>query len=89
MFECTAIADPLHTIEWSFIDANGVRTNRIVSTYGQTSTSEYSVNSNRTSDSFGELTVNNVEFGDCGTYSCLAQNSIGSESAQANLTVHG
>ena len=89
VFECTAIADPEHTIEWAFIDANGVRTDRIVSTDGETRTDRYYINSNRTDGNFGELTVSSVEFGDRGTYFCVAQNSIGSESAQANLTVHG
>ena len=85
VFECTAIADPLHQILWNFIDSNGERMEEVASSRND----KYSINSNRTDAGFGELTVNNVQFEDRGSFICTAANDIGSEEAQANLTVHG
>ena len=85
MFECTALAEPEHQIEWSF---NGIILN--ISTTEVSSSSKYSINRNRNDGTlFGALTVNSVAFEDRGTYSCLAQNDLGDEVAEANLTVHG
>ncbi len=88
MFQCNAIAEPAHEITWSFTNASGVTSNKIAGT-DTSSTEKYSINQNRTDDTFGELTVNSVVFDDRGTYSCLAENRIGEEQAEANLTVHG
>ena len=90
MFVCTVIADPLHETEWSFTDVNGVTVERIAATGSMTTSSKYSINRDRTEEMlFGQLTVRNVQFSDRGTYTCLAENFNGEESAQANLTVHG
>ena len=90
MFECTALAEPEHQIAWSFTDSNGVTMDRIISTSEVSSSSKYSINSNRNDGTlFGALTVNSVVFEDHGTYSCLAQNDLGDEVAETNLTVHG
>ena len=89
VFECTAIADPLHQILWDFNDSNGERMEEVASTKDGSRSDKYSINSNRTDALFGELTVNSVQFEDRGTYVCTAINANGFEEAQANLTVHG
>ena len=61
----------------------------MATTKGGSRSDKYSINSNRTDALFGELTVNNVQFEDRGTYVCTAINANGFEEAQANLTVHG
>ena len=55
-----------------------------------TQSSKYRINLDRGSAmDFGSLTVLDVRLSDCGTYSCNASNSIGSITAEADLTVHG
>lgn len=89
MFECNAIADPMHEVSWSFTSTSGIQRDKIASTVDGDATSKYGVNRDRNSTTFGELRVNNVLFEDRGTYTCMAANRIGSEEASANLTVHG
>ena len=83
VFLCDALADPEHTISWTFTNISGVVTD-IVS-----DGSKYSVVSDSSTTRFGELTVMNVDYEDRGVYTCTATNSIGSVTASANLTVHG
>ena len=83
IFTCEALAIPEHTISWTFTNINGVMTD-IAS-----DDSKYSIVANRSATRFGELTVMNVDYGDRGVYTCTATNSIGSDRASANLTVHG
>ena len=87
MFECNALAEPEHQIEWSFTDSNSVT---MLSTTEVSNSGKYFINRNRNDVSlFGALTVNSVVFEDRGTYSCRAMNDLGNEVAEANLTVHG
>lgn len=89
VFECNAVANPPHDVMWSFTGAEG-NTSLIASTRVNSITiTKYSIDSDRDGGSFGELTVHDVVFADHGTYSCLAANFNGDESAHANLTVHG
>ena len=88
MFTCNAIAFPLHHISWSFRNFTGFMFDKIVTTDSVSDTEKYSVVRDR-NGTFGQLTVRNVLFQDRGTYICEAMNDPGSESAQANLTVHG
>ena len=83
VFICIALAVPEHTISWTFTNSSGVVTD-IVS-----DDSKYSIMANRSTTRFGELTVMNVVYEDRGVYTCTATNSIGSDTASANLTVHG
>ena len=53
-------------------------------------TAKYRINRDRSSAmDFGSLTVLDVRFSDRGIYSCTAGNSIGSVTAEADLTVYG
>ena len=89
VFACSAIADPEHTVSWSFTDSDGVRTDKIAATdIEDPGNSKYSIDRLRTA-TFGQLTVNNVTFGDRGVYTCGAENEIGFEIDSANLIVHG
>ena len=82
-FFCDALAFPEHTISWTFTNISGVVTD-IVS-----DDSKYSIVANHSTTRFGELTVMNVDYEDRGVYTCTATNSIGSDRASANLSVHG
>ena len=83
VFVCRALAFPNHIISWTFTDISGVVTESI------SSDSKYSIVDDRNINRFGELTVVNVDYRDRGVYTCTATNSIGSDMASANLTVHG
>ena len=82
-FVCRALAFPNHTISWMFTNVSGVAM-EIVS-----DGSKYFIVSDRSTTMFGELTVMNVDYEDRGVYTCTATNSIGFDTASANLTVHG
>ena len=83
-FFCEALADPVHSVAWSF---NSLR---IITTNDTSDTGKYSINRDRSIPlQFGSLTVNNVQYSDRGVYQCTAVNYVGSVSASATLTVHG
>ena len=83
-FICEALADPVHSIAWSF---NG---SSIITTNDTADTVKYSINRDRSVPlQFGSLTVSNVQYSDRGVYQCTAVNYVGSVSASATLTVHG
>ena len=90
VFACSAIADPEHNVQWFFTNSDGVIADKIVATdVEDPGNSKYSIDRLRTGATFGQLTVNNVTFGDRGVYTCRAENEIGFEDDSANLTVHG
>jgi len=91
VFQCTALADPEHQVSWSFNSSSGNISERIAATDSEmaSSNNKYAINRTRDGTRFGELTVNNVMYEDCGTYTCLAENRLGMEEAKADLTVHG
>ena len=82
VFECDALADPDHTISWTFSNISGEAT-------AVNDSSKYFIVTNRSTTRFGELTVINVVYEDRGVYTCTATNRIGSVTASANLTIHG
>ena len=87
MFYCAALAFPPHYVEWSFNNTDGdsaviIRTNGM-------DTTKYQIDSGSAPIAFGTLIILNVEYKDRGQYMCRAINDIGSDSAVANLTVHG
>ncbi len=87
-YRCEVFASPDHETSWSFTDSEGVTT-EIVST--ETSdTSKYTVGRDRDiRETFGQLTVLDVQYSDRGAYTCTAESSLGARTANATLTVHG
>ena len=88
MFTCFALAFPQHSVLWTFTNFDDV-TMDIISTSDANDTSNYQIIRDSGSNRFGELTVLDVQFSDTGTYNCTAENSVGSETSGAILTVHG
>ena len=85
VFECAVLAFPMHSVQWSFTNNFG-DTAVIIDTDGVNDT-KYEVGTGLFS--FGQLTIRDVQYEDRGVYTCTAINVIGSDSASANLTVHG
>ena len=88
VFTCGALAIPPHQVYWTFTDSNGVET-PIVNTLDGTNTSKHQINNMSDTTDFGSLTITDIRFEDRGTYACNATNDIGSDVANASLTVHG
>ena len=77
----------MHYVEWVFTNSDGDST-VIISTNGNNST-KYGINRNVSSPSFGQLVIRDVVYSDRGQYMCRAINERGTDTATANLTVHG
>ena len=88
MFTCFALAIPQHSVCWTFTNFDGERVD-IISTTDASDTLKYLLVHELGNNRFGELTVLDVQFSDRGTYTCSAENSVGSETRAANLTIHG
>ena len=86
-FLCDVFAFPRYDVTWNFTNTSGI-SNVIGSTFKNMS-SKYIIASDRAASNFGQLTVTEVDYEDRGTYTCTAVNSVGQESASAQLTVHG
>ncbi len=82
VFSCDALASPDHNVSWTFTDFNETVTDIV-------SNIKYTIVGDRNESRFGELTVVNVTYEDRGVYTCSAANTIGTDTASANLTVHG
>jgi len=88
VFQCEASAVPNDDVFWTFTNFNGSTVSVIDTT--SPDTDKYQIGRTRgVSAGFGELTVLNVQYEDRGTYACTAMNIIGSDTSDANLTVHG
>ena len=88
LFQCEASGVPDHDVFWTFTNFNSSRVSVIDTT--SPDTNKYQIGRMRgIRAGFGELTVLNVQYEDRGTYSCAAMNIIGSDTSDANLTVHG
>ena len=88
MFTCFALALPQHSVCWTFTNFDGERVD-IISTTDASDSLKYMLVLELGNNRFGELTVLDVQFSDRGTYTCTAENSVGSETRAANLTIHG
>ena len=76
---CKAVGEPVPTISWYF---NGVGIN--------VSDASIDVSSSENGTSVNSsLSVMNVQSSDVGTYTCLAENIIGSDQSSGILTVNG
>ena len=77
-FFCEAIGEPTPTISWYFNDVM------------ITESDKYSIYSGRViGRAENALTINNPETSDAGTYTCHAENIVGSDSSSGILTVNG
>ena len=88
VFQCEASGIPAHDVFWTFTNFNGSTVFIIDTTLPDMD--KYQIKRMRgIGTGFGELTVLNVQYEDRGTYTCTAMNIIGSDTSDANLTVHG
>ena len=92
-FDCYALVEPLHSLTWYFVSANGSYRN-----IGSVNGSQKSIPDNGTYQinvysaslvEYGRLLVKDIQFEDRGTYMCLAENGNGTDTASANLSVQG
>ena len=92
LFDCLALAEPLHSLTWYFFGANGINT-AIGSVNGTEKmimdNETYQITDSMTLSTYGRLVVRDVQFEDRGVYMCLAENRHGSEAASATLAVQG
>ena len=90
--DCYALAEPLHSLTWYFINADGITTT-VGSVNGTesmiTDGAKYQITDSTSPGDYGRLVVRDVQFEDRGTYMCLAENRHGSDTASAPLAVQG
>ena len=86
VFICTALAFPMHYVEWTFINSDGEST-VIINTIEGNNT-KYRID-NTMSPTFGQLIIVDVQYSDRGEYVCRAINEVDTARAEATLTVHG
>ena len=91
-FDCYALAEPVHSLTWYFVSANGSNTT-IGSVNGTedmtTDSGKYQITDYTSRADYGRLLVRAVQFEDRGTYMCLAENRHGTDTASATLSVQG
>ena len=91
-FDCYALAEPVHSLTWYFISANGSSTSigSVNDTEDLTTDSgKYQITNYTSRSEYGRLLVRGVQFEDRGTYMCLAENRHGTDTASATLSVQG
>ena len=86
-FDCGALVFLMHYVEWVFTNSDGDST-VIISTNGSNN-AKYDIKRSVSSRSFGQLTIRDVVYSDRGQYMCRAINERATNTAAANLTVHG
>ena len=80
IFSCQATGEPIPTISWHF---NGAMIN-------VSSTSKYNIsNTSNGAMVTSALAIVNAQSHDVGTYTCYAENIIGTDSSSGILTVNG
>ena len=91
-FDCYALVEPVHSLTWYFVSANGSNTT-IGSVNGTedttTDSGKYLITNYTSRADYGRLLVRAVQFEDRGTYMCLAENRHGTDPASATLSVQG
>ena len=91
-FDCYALAEPVHSLTWYFVSADGSNTT-IGSVSGTedmtTDNGKYQIINHTSRADYGRLLVRAVQFEDRGTYMCLAENRHGTDTASATLSVQG
>ena len=87
---CNAIAFPPHNITWMFQMTNTDNARMIVNTSSPDPSIKYIIdNDNVESESFGTLTITDLQYSDRGIYTCIAANTHGAVRAEAMVNVHG
>ena len=81
VFNCGALADPIHSFYWTYLNV----TNNSTTNISQNSGIYLVTNGPNTSS----LNISSVKYSDRGIYSCTAINKVGAVSAGAQLEVHG
>ena len=92
IFDCYALAEPVHSLTWYFVSANGSNTTigsvngteDMITDSGKCQMTDYTSRAD-----YGRLLVRAVQFEDRGTYMCLAENRHGTDTASATLSVQG
>ena len=91
-FDCYALAEPVHSLTWYFVSANGSNTTigSVSGTENMTTDSgKYQITNYTSRAGYGRLLVRAVQFQDRGTYMCLAENRHGTDTEFATLSVQG
>ena len=92
IFDCLALAEPLHSLTWYFFGGNGINTTigSVIGTKKMIIDNEtYQITDSMTLSTYGRLVVRDVQFKGRGVYMCLAENRHGSDTASATLAVQG
>ena len=92
IFDCYALAEPVHSLTWYFVSADGSNTTiaSVNCTEDLTTDSgNYQITDYTSRADYGRLLVRAVQFEDRGTYMCLAENRHGTDTASATLSVQG
>ena len=76
-FRCVAVSEPLHTVQWYFMDTLLYESGK------------YSIEGDSVSPLYGQLTISSVNMNDAGVYVCFVNNTHGNDTASATLTVQG
>ena len=91
-FDCYALAEPVNSLTWYFVSADGSSTTvgSVSGTVGMTTDSgKYQITDYTSRADYGRLLVRAVQFEDRGTYMCLAENRHGTDTESATLSVQG
>ena len=87
VFHCTALAFPMHYVEWRFVNSTGESAPIITTIEGNNT--KYRIDNRTLSPTFGQIIILDVQYSDRGEYVCRAINEVSNVSAGATLTVHG
>ena len=87
VLHCTALAFPMHYVEWTFVNSTGQ--SAVIITTIEGNNTKYRIDNRTLSPTFGQIIVLNVQYSDRGEYVCTAINEVSNVSARATLTVHG
>ena len=87
VFQCTALAFPMHEVEWTFVNSTGE--SALIITTIEGNNTKYNIDNKMSSPTLGQIVILDVQYSDRGEYVCRAINKVGIISASATLTVHG
>ena len=93
-FDCYALTEPVNSLTWYFVSANGSSTTIAIGSVNgtedmTTDSGKYQITDYTSRADYGRLLVKAVQFEDRGTYMCLAENRHGTDTVSATLSVQG